>query len=113
MCKYLLDHRRVLNTSESLPRERSDRFGYYFDSAPHSLQTAISISPKAPTVGAAESDQAFLVAGFTAYPQKSVFEPAALHVVFEFPLNIAGQLPAFLCQLLPESRVVLRDQLIE
>jgi hypothetical protein len=42
----------------------------------------------------AESDQVFLVAGFTAYPQKSMFEPAALQVVLEFPLHIARQHPA-------------------
>jgi hypothetical protein len=43
---------------------------------------------------------------------KSVFEPAALQVVFEFPLNIAGQRHAFLCQLLSESRVVLQPKIL-
>ena len=33
VCKYLLDHRRVFDTGESLPREHSERFGYYLDSA--------------------------------------------------------------------------------
>ncbi len=33
MCKYLLDHCRVFDTGESLPREHSERFGYYLDSA--------------------------------------------------------------------------------
>jgi len=70
-------------------------------------------SPKAPTVGATERDQALLVAGFAPYPEKSVFKPATLQVVFEFPLHIARQYPAFLGQLLSENRVVLRDQLIE
>ncbi len=64
-------------------------------------------SPKAPTVGATESDQAFLVASLASYPQKSVFKPATLQVVLEFPLHITRQYPAFLGQLLPEIRVVL------
>jgi hypothetical protein len=37
----------------------------------------------------AESDQALLVAGFTAHAQKPVLKPSALQVVFEFPLNVA------------------------
>lgn len=65
-------------------------------------------SPKAPTVGTTERDQSFLVAVLAPYSQETVFEPAALQVVFEFPLNIAGQRPALPGQLLPESRVVLR-----
>ena len=32
MCQYLLDYRRVLDACESLPRERSERFGYDLDS---------------------------------------------------------------------------------
>jgi hypothetical protein len=36
-----------------------------------------------------------------------------LQVVFEFPLHKARQHPAFLGQLLPENRVMLRHQLIK
>jgi hypothetical protein len=60
-----------------------------------------------------ERDQALLVTGFTAYPQKSMFQSAALQVVLEFPLDVVRQCPAFLGQLSPEIRVVLRHQLIE
>jgi len=60
-----------------------------------------------------ERNQALLVAGFTAHAQKTVFEPPALQVVFEFPLHIVRQYPAVLGQLLPEHRVVPRYQLIE
>jgi len=42
-----------------------------------------------------------------------MFQSAALQVVFEFPLNLVRQCPAFLGQLLPEHRVVFRHQLIE
>jgi len=56
---------------------------------------------------ATESDQEFLVAVLAPYPQKFVIKPATLQVVFEFPLHIARQYPAFLGQLLPEIRVVL------
>jgi len=70
-------------------------------------------SPKAPTVGTTERDQALLVARFPSHAQKTVFEPPALQVVFEFPLHIVRQYPAVLGQLLPEHRVVLRYQLIE
>ena len=56
---------------------------------------------------ATESDQPFLVASLASYPQKSVFKPATLQVVLEFPLHVVRQYPAFLGQLLPESRVVL------
>ena len=70
-------------------------------------------SPKAPTVGATERNQALLVTCFTAHTQETVFKPATLQVVLEFPLHVVRQYPAFLGQLLPESRVVLRDQLIE
>ena len=48
---------------------------------------------------ATKSDQAFLVAFLAPYPQESVFKPPALQVVFEFPLHIARQYPAFLGQL--------------
>jgi hypothetical protein len=53
------------------------------------------------------------MAAIAPYPEKSVFKPATLQVVFEFPLHIAGQYLAFLGQLLPEIRVVLYHQLIE
>ena len=44
MCQYLLDYRRVLDACESLPRERSERFGYDLDSPqPHASQIEISI----------------------------------------------------------------------
>jgi hypothetical protein len=61
-------------------------------------------SPKAPTVGATESDQAFLVASLASYPQKSVFKPATLQVVLEFPLHVVRQYPAFLDKLPSEIR---------
>ena len=70
-------------------------------------------SPKAPTVGTTERDKALLVAGFTEHAQKTVFQSTALQVVFEFPLNVVWQCPAFVDQLLPEHWVVLRYQLIE
>jgi len=60
-----------------------------------------------------ERDQALLVAGLTAYPQKTMFQSAALQVVFEFPLNVVRKCPAFLGHLPPEIRVVLRHQMIE
>jgi hypothetical protein len=61
----------------------------------------------------AKSDQAFLVAGFTAHAEKAIFQSTALQVVFELPLHVVGQYPAFLGLLLPEYRVVFRHQLIE
>jgi hypothetical protein len=39
--KYLLDYRRVLNACESLPRERSERFGYDLEAPPHASQIEI------------------------------------------------------------------------
>jgi hypothetical protein len=60
-----------------------------------------------PAALATERDQAPLVAGFAPYPEKSVFKPATLQVVFEFLPHIARQYPAFLGHLLSENRVVL------
>jgi hypothetical protein len=66
-----------------------------------------------PTTLTTEHNQASPVAGFTAYPQEPVFEPAALQVVLEFPLHMAQLHPTFFGQVLPENRVVRRRQLIE
>jgi hypothetical protein len=112
----IIKHKLCLSDEETVQQIQENPYLQYFVGLP-GYQTQVPAARTATGAEtaalAAESDQAFLVAGFTAYPQKSVFEPAASQIVFEFPLNIAGQRPAFLCQLLPESRVVLRDQLME
>lgn len=43
----------------------------------------------------------------TTYPQESVFETTALHVVLEFPVDIVGQRFTLLGQLLNQGGVVL------
>jgi hypothetical protein len=52
-------------------------------------------SPKAPAVGATASEQAFLLASLASYPQKSVFKPATLRIVLEFPLQVVWRGHAF------------------
>ena len=52
------------------------------------------------------------MASLASYPQKSVFKPATLQVVLEFPLPVVRQYPAFLDKLPSEIRrdsVMLTD----
>jgi hypothetical protein len=93
-------------------RPTADARDYQIARPFHSQFVKRGLSPNAP-ISFIPGHQALLVAGFTAYPQKSMFQSAALQVIFEFPLNVVRQCPAFLSQLPPENRVVLRHQLIE
>jgi len=60
-----------------------------------------------------ESYQLLVVAAFAAYPQKSLFQPAALQVVGELLLHVIRQRSAFGFQIGEERGVMLLDEPVE
>jgi len=55
----------------------------------------------------------FLVTGRATHAQKTMLQAPALEVVLEFPLEVVGQWPALCGHQIRESRIALRNELIQ